>query len=1264
MIIKYWIKSIVLVLLVSLLLLISFAAIAPTIISTEWGQKQLLALVNSRIPGTITAKEIDIHWFGPQTIKNIELKDTKNEPIATITAFTTQASLFDLMWKKIYGHSKIEGLNLNLIEYPNGETNLHQTLGLGFTQRVKDTPSDPMIIQMSNIEANLTIPRNQEPVIAFIKGKTKQENIAGSFMVDLNLMGLSEKAWRQLQENPELWLQHDSTEGIHLKAEIENFPVSLIDHIVSLKKPELRGISKAALGEILNISIHNAVSKGTMAISLRAKSPTFLAAFNGNVTPDHIELAQPGTVEMMITPHLIQLLSNWQKSNHHFALMQPVNAVCTIEQLKMPFSFLQNSPLKNHQSEEISLVTSISLPHAELTNDLLGPISLRQVLATIHAPNTAKTIIFKFQGEAVQHGTPMQIKLGATLDKPSHLNTLIDSIKRQIGIKMEITEAPMALIDQAMGLDHALAQLFGAKASLQADIVSLEDKAHVQAFIAGDLLSIQNIQLDMIQEPTKSIHCALIADIYPIANHLLAAILGGPIHLKAKGSFKDQFAIDPFQLEFKSILAEAKFTGRLDNHKRLSLTTPSEIAYVISQSFLDYSGLFMDRSLALDRPTTLHLNIDPLTIQLDDHLLSTLQLSGRVLIDELAMKAYDEDILIRHFDLPWKIDALANNVEMEIKSDTRHGKLASSIRIANWLKNDNLDWQGADVAAAIKLIQVPVSLLESITGNKDLVSLVGSLVDISLDANMNMGKWHVGQVDIALQGDQIKADMALNIGDAISLKENNRPLLLTATLTPKRFSILRSMLQQSEDTLSLLEPTDINLTVHSLHIPWRNASSAQPYQLAADLMIDKLNVSNASMQSLFLENITAHFDSQDLTKKLAFHMKGKERLINSHPLQMQGTIEHFLTPSGSVDFDNLSLNLEVKTRRLPAGLFCQMGCLESTIQDKIEALLGETVDTDIKVHLHHMNGPLMAQLNGKNGHVLFDGQLTNGVLTLNKPFEIQVAVTPQLGKSILQDFIPILSGVIAADAPIKISIDPVGFSLPLKQIDINKITIGLGTIDLGKMTFNNEGQLGTIFDLLKPSSQEDLSVWFTPLYIDLQAGLLRLGRMDMLMLNRYPMALWGKVDIIKDKVDLRIGLTGTALSQALNLKNLDKSYMMQLPLKGNMGHAGIDKTKAAARISALVAQNQGGAHGLIIGTFLDIAGGSLSEDKVPPSTTSPLPWEENQTSSETPKQSDTEGEAYSKKKKRSSERDSGKDDLGKQLGGMAGSLLQNLMHDN
>jgi hypothetical protein len=393
-----------------------------------------------------------------------------------------------------------------------------------------------------------------------------------------------------------------------------------------------------------------------------------------------------------------------------------------------------------------------------------------------------------------------------------------------------------------------------------------------------------------------------------------------------------------------------------------------------------------------------------------------------------------------------------------------------------------------------------------------------------------------------------------------------------------------------------------------------NISLNKSLQTNGWISLDKLMINTPNCtpcRCLLFEQILAEVESQDLSKAIHFNITAHERgqQEQTYPLLCKGEVVNFLTPDNQFNPKELSLNLEIKSERLPASFLCQVTGVEETIKNKLEVLLGDTVDTFIRAQLHQMDGPLEVKLQGKNGRIHLNAKITEGILTLRDPFEAEIAVTPLLAETVLQDVIPVLGGVVSAENPVSIHIEPDGFRFPLKNFDLDQIRVAHGKIDLGKMSFSNKGELSMVFDLLRPDYQEELTVWFTPLYFKMQDGLISLARMDMLFMNRYPFAIWGKVNARKDKVDMRIGVTGIALSRALNLPNLDSQEMLQLPLKGKTGEASIDKAKAAARISALVAQQQGTAPGILLGAVLDLAGGSLLEDKPPAPTTQPFPWE-------------------------------------------------------
>jgi hypothetical protein len=296
-----------------------------------------------------------------------------------------------------------------------------------------------------------------------------------------------------------------------------------------------------------------------------------------------------------------------------------------------------------------------------------------------------------------------------------------------------------------------------------------------------------------------------------------------------------------------------------------------------------------------------------------------------------------------------------------------------------------------------------------------------------------------------------------------------------------------------------------------------------------------------------------------------------------------------------------------------------MACVGNGARDKLEAILGKSIETDIYVQLHQMQGLFKARLKGENGWLSFDAQIKNNILNLNSPFQMEVSVSPKLGK-LLEDVVPLLGGAVAGQHPIKITISPDDFSLPLQGLDISAIRVGKATLELGRMTFSNDSELANILSLLRQSNNELLTVWFTPLFVHLKEGKLTVERMDMLILDRYALAIWGKINFLKEFVDMRVGMSAAALGYAFNVKGLGKDYMMQLPFTGRLGEAGIDKGKATARITSLIAQTQGGAQGLLIGAVLGIAGGSLGEESAPAPTINRLPWD---TGSETADAADT-----------------------------------------
>jgi hypothetical protein len=1098
--------------------------VTPTLISTPWGKSKFLSVVNTKIPGSISIQDIHLSWFGNQSLTGFELKDAQKNSVLTGETFFIDKNLFSLL-KNGLTNSEIQLTNLNatIVETHSGTTNLHQALGL--EQTIENTEDaavldfyNPLTVVLNNVNGQFHLPSSfSEPVTVHLKGITKQDEIEGSFDINISCAGIDIGQCLQTKE-----LTNFEKAAVGVKAKITNFPVALLDQVITTKQPELAGLTRAALGKTLDLDVEKFLANGEVQFKIHAKTPTLSSNLVGRLQADTFSLEPQSVISLLITPEFFKTLAKMQlDSVPTMRILNPAKGLLTINQLNIPIAFIKST---GDASADLAIDATLEIDQIDFaTEGLFDATALQKVNVIINAPKASKTTTFQVEAEAMQGNKPFQINLKATIDKPANLDALFDNIYRKANMEANLTAIPMSFLDKIIGADNFLAD-------------GKDDLGALKVFT----------------KPGK---------IYP-----------------------------EIDLSFHS--------------NKLSL---SNAHFQINQ---------------LKSP----LNFEKLA----EGDFSQLNLSGRLTCDSVS---FNQNILampkmiVRNLDLPWKINAGANEIKWGVNGglhllnkDDIEGILKGEFRLINWLDQNKLNFKNSEIFATVSSEKFPVILLEALSKRNDLIDLFGPELDYQAHANLKGSEQWMGTIDVTSATEGIRSKAALKIGNNITLLHADQPATIEMTLTPKRFDILRKMLRKSPsnaDSLELLGVTKITAVINSLDIPWRGSPQAvdgakalSKMGIVASLAVEKFQVSDHSRrQQMAFENLTARFNSASLNQKISFQIATTE--TNHHAANdiiVNGDIRNAFSDTGEINLANLALNFEAKSKRLPASLFCQVACLEEDVRNKVEALFGDVLETDIKVQLQQMNGQVQATVNGSNGNISMDAQLNKGVLTLNKPAEATITVTPLLGKSILQDVIPILSGVISAENPIKISIDSKGFSIPLKPWDLSKVQLGQAEIDLGKMTFSNEGQLGTVFDLLKPSVNEKLTVWFTPIYLSMQEGTLKIKRMDLLMLSVYPLALWGKVDAIKEKIDMRIGLTGKALNQAFGISGMDKNYMMQIPLKGKMGEASIDKSKAAARISALIAQSKGGSHGLLLGTLLEIAGGGLTEEQVPASTTNPLPW--------------------------------------------------------
>lgn len=706
----------------------------------------------------------------------------------------------------------------------------------------------------------------------------------------------------------------------------------------------------------------------------------------------------------------------------------------------------------------------------------------------------------------------------------------------------------------------------------------------------------------------------------PIKNSTLGLIIGEEMNVNLDTSLvvdsEGRFNIHAFQVVLNSDNAQAKFLGRMENAEKIYLTQPASLRYRLTPANISLLGL---NNLKLEDASQIHISIDADKKDINFFDSSSLKLKGLIKVDQVNL--YGNAGSLQDLSIPWEINGPENTLILQAKSLTKlhSGKVVGSldglVKISQWLDNGNIKLENSFVESQVKLVNFPTAFLEKITQQDDLTTLVGQAVNIDFSTHLSHTNRLEGTVQFKFHGNDLNGQGVFTINNGIVSTPSASPIVANMTLTPDRFQAFRKrILSQNvrQPEITLMTPSRITLNISSLSFPLEVKESPLwlKARLSSQITIDNLRMQDKNSGStVWLTNMLCDVNSPELANNISFSLNGEHRTPTGSPLPftIAGRAQHSFTPSGELNRDNLALLLDTKIQQFPVRLLGNFLGMTHEIPQRISAVLGDSINADVHVQIDHLQGPVVAHLSGNNGSISLDATLKDGFLTLNKNFHTQVALTPEFGKYVLEDIFPLASGLIGAENPLTINVDAKGFVLPIKNFNMKDVRVSSASLELGKVRFKKEGQLGSILSLFNHPGNKEIPVWFTPLYMSMQSGVIQFQRMDMLIMNLYPIATWGTVDLPKDKVNMIIGLTAQALNVGLNIPGLNGDYILQIPFKGTINNASIDKKKATAKIAAHIASNRG-PEGLFIGTALHIAAGGLTEEQAPPPTTNPLPW--------------------------------------------------------
>lgn len=305
---------------------------------------------------------------------------------------------------------------------------------------------------------------------------------------------------------------------------------------------------------------------------------------------------------------------------------------------------------------------------------------------------------------------------------------------------------------------------------------------------------------------------------------------------------------------------------------------------------------------------------------------------------------------------------------------------------------------------------------------------------------------------------------------------------------------------------------------------------------------------------------------------------------------------------------NFSIKADLKT--IPSSLLAYFLMQKTSIEpETILQSLGPIASFKGNSQMQNGEGSVDAILSSTNASGEIHASFSRNSLILRAPFRASLDLTPQLSSSVLRRINPLFITAIKSEKSILLQIEPDGFSCPIFPLQLKNMEIGRGTLDLGKITCRNGSALSVIAGVLKNNplaNTKMMTVWFAPLSFSYKKGILYPQRLDALIAEKFPVCVFGTIDIVRDQLNMVLGLTEEALYQAFKIQGLSPNAVIGIPITGSTSNPQFSTGAAIARIAALMTA-QSIPRGKFPGKVLKIF--AQPDLQPPPPSSRPLPWE-------------------------------------------------------
>lgn len=919
---RRWVRWTAVGLATSLVLLVLFVLLLPTLLSTGPVTRLVLRIAKPRMAGDIRVGEVSLGWFSGQRVRGIAVLDASGKKIAEVDSIALgDVSIFSLLrGNRDLGLIRIEAPNVTFEQNEDGSTNFDAAFAppagakksAGKSTR-KSSSSDPVAIP-PELRAKLEIVKGRAAVK--LPGRSainvSELSVKSELGNALKLTASTRAAVTMHGRTARLDVQASATDLFDKAGKLQekraNFDASValtnIPLIWAETEANLPDVLTSAIGQVVSVRTKASGTLKKLASELAIDSEWLNVEAGASIASDQVSLSKPLTLRWKITPEAWSAASKLQGQTEVATLAKPVELSLDVPELSVPM---------NRRGPDITAIaTNLLLTMSDVEVDApapVGRVAVRGFKTQIASSGLGNECRFDFASTVEQARRPGSVAVTAILRDLLNPDGSPNLTKMSVDGTASVNDLSLMAMDELLHTKGLLTTALGSRLA-----------ANVSAKVAPNQESVAGVVGSFVSSVTSErLNVKLAGRVNPAA-------------ISLEPSSLITLSIQP-ELIPKVVAFKPDAAGAL---KDIELTTPVNLRLALNKLDVPLSpkgflqtvarvGLQVDQLIIRGPATGGTAGLRDLTLTVE-----TPELAKRVSADlrmmaergqhngSIALKV-DADQLL---DSAGQVNLTTSVVNVTGNVDRIPLRMADpwtpwAAVVAPLLGDDvSATWQakavgpGAAVpqinaSAQVKMQRFEVSRLEVATEKEKVVAQIdAALTAAPLAAVDAIAKTQglilaalgpaltVGintQATSTIKGEQLSARTTVKAQSAgldVALKANLADGLLTlgegsrieTRITPESLANIFAAQGMTTPPIRLAQPMVASLSFHGISIPVQPAVKLEAARIGAVLTVDQIAIADPVLSALAVRQLKVEVPavalSSDLTAKVDAEIHG------------------------------------------------------------------------------------------------------------------------------------------------------------------------------------------------------------------------------------------------------------------------------------------------------------------------------------------------------------------------------------------------------